>query len=358
MAEKTEKPTAKKLRDSAKKGQSFKSKDLVSACAYFAGICVLGFYLEFEQFINFYQHILLNPYNINPQSFLNALISLFLSTVLPVIFTSALAAIIPSLIQAKFILATEAIKLDFKKLDIVQGIKRLVDKRALKNLLKALLFLTIFISSCYFFIQSYQSALLFTQRKTIWHIIYDWRILTLKFVLFFLLFSLPILLLDALCEYFLHHNDMKMEKHEVKREYKENEGNPEIKSARRGAHQELLNAETKQAIAQSSMILANPTHIAVGIYFDPDNSILPLVAVRMANQYALAVQAYAKEIGIPIVRNIKLARQIYHRYRLYETVVKQDLLDVIDIFIWLKQVEMAAVLENSPIETENREQKP
>lgn len=98
------------------------------------------------------------------------------------------------------------------------------------------------------------------------------------------------------------------------------------------------------------MILANPPHIAVGIYFEPDNSILPLVAVRMANQYALA-QAYAKEIGIPIVRNIKLARQIYHRYRLYETVVKQDLLDVIDIFIWLKQVEMAAIGENSPIAT-------
>ncbi|WGL98618.1 EscU/YscU/HrcU family type III secretion system export apparatus switch protein [Arsenophonus sp. aPb] len=358
MAEKTEKPTAKKLRDSAKKGQSFKSKDLVSGCAYFAGTCVLGFYLEFDQFIYFYQHILLNPHNINPQSFINALISLFLSIVLPVIFISALAAIIPSLIQSKFILATEAIKLDFKKLDIVQGIKRLVDKRALKNLFKALLFLAIFISSCYFFIQSYQSTLLFTQRKTIWHIIYDWRILTLKFVSFFLLFSLPILFLDALCEYFLHHSEMKMEKHEVKREYKENEGNPEIKSARRGAHQELLNAETKQAIAQSSMILANPTHIAIGIYFDPDNSILPLVAVRMANQYALAVQAYAKEIGIPIVRNVKLARQIYHRYRLYETVVKQDLLDVIDIFIWLKQVEMAAILENSPIETENSEQKP
>ncbi|MFV9996798.1 MAG: EscU/YscU/HrcU family type III secretion system export apparatus switch protein [Arsenophonus endosymbiont of Dermacentor nuttalli] len=190
MAEKTEKPTAKKLRNSAKKGQSLKSKDLVSGCGYFAGICVLAFHLEFSQFIYFYQHILLNPQHINPPSFIKALISLFLSIVLlPVIFISASAAIIPSLLQTKFILATEAIKLDFKKLDIVQGIKRLVDKRALKNLLKALLFLAIFISCCYFFIQSYQLTLLFySANEKRFGTLFDWRILTLKFILFFLLF--------------------------------------------------------------------------------------------------------------------------------------------------------------------------
>ncbi|WP_239509487.1 EscU/YscU/HrcU family type III secretion system export apparatus switch protein, partial [Proteus mirabilis] len=82
-----------------------------------------------------------------------------------------------------------------------------------------------------------------------------------------------------------------MEKHEVKQEHKNMEGNPEIKSVRRQLHQELLDEPMKRVIRDSSAVIVNPTHVAVGIYFDPDNGIMPIVSLSCTNAKALAVKA-------------------------------------------------------------------
>ncbi|MGG6549365.1 UNVERIFIED_CONTAM: EscU/YscU/HrcU family type III secretion system export apparatus switch protein, partial [Prevotella sp. 15_C9] len=82
--------------------------------------------------------------------------------------------------------------------------------------------------------------------------------------------ALIVLLLDAIAEYFLTMKDMKMDKEEVKREMKEQEGNPEVKSKRREVHMEILSEQVKSDIENSRLIVANPTHITIGIYFKPE----------------------------------------------------------------------------------------
>ena len=67
-------------------------------------------------------------------------------------------------------------------------------------------------------------------------------------------------------------------------------------------------------------MIANPTHIAIGIYFKPHLSPIPLISVRETNEVALAVRKYAKEIGIPIITDKKLARKIYATHRRYDYV--------------------------------------
>ncbi|MDC5886298.1 EscU/YscU/HrcU family type III secretion system export apparatus switch protein [Proteus mirabilis] len=343
MAEKTEKPTPKKLRDSAKKGQSFKSKDIISTCVYLTGVTILGFFTDLLDFMRFYQHLLQNPLELDITAFLHVLAQLFFMLLLPLCLGGAVAAIIPSLIQSKFILATEAIKLDFTKLDPIAGFKKLFGKKTLKDIAKTLLYLIIFISSCYLFVRLYTRDIFLVYRADLWIVIREWSGLTLRFICLFLLLSLLLLLIDTVAEFLLHLKDMKMEKHEVKQEYKDSEGNPQIKSARRQTHFEILSEETRAAVKESSVVLVNPTHIAIAIYFDPDQEILPLVAVRAANAQALAVKAYACEIGIPVVTDVRLARRIYQNYRLYECVARQELMDVMDVLIWLKQVEMAGI---------------
>ncbi|WP_233499158.1 EscU/YscU/HrcU family type III secretion system export apparatus switch protein, partial [Morganella morganii] len=129
-----------------------------------------------------------------------------------------------------------------------------------------------------------------------------------RYIFIFILLLMPLLVVDYIVEYFFFFNDMKMEKHEVKQEYKNSEGNQEIKSARKQQHRELLNAETKALIKNSDIVVVNPTHIAVAIYLDPENGVMPLITVKEKGVYALAVRCYAEKHRVPVVRDIRLAR--------------------------------------------------
>ena len=145
-----------------------------------------------------------------------------------------------------------------------------------------------------------------------------------------------------------------MDKHEVKQEHKESDGNPQIKSARRRAHQEILSGEEMAAVRNSRVVMANPTHIAIAIYFNPEVASLPFIALRCTNMKAKAAIAYAEEIGVPVVRNIPLARRLYCTYSQYSFISLNDdvLLDVMDILIWLRQVETAGMTQSSPHQEE------
>ncbi|WP_332129621.1 EscU/YscU/HrcU family type III secretion system export apparatus switch protein, partial [Escherichia coli] len=89
---------------------------------------------------------------------------------------------------------------------------------------------------------------------------------------------------------------------------------------RRERHQEILSEQLKSDVSNSRLMIANPTPIAIGIYFKPHLSPMPLISVRETNEVALAVRKYAKEIGIPIITDKKLARKIYTTHRRYDYV--------------------------------------
>lgn len=88
-------------------------------------------------------------------------------------------------------------------------------------------------------------------------------------------------------------------------------------------------------------MIANPTHIAIGIYFKPHLSPIPLISVRETNEVALAVRKYAKEIGIPIITDKKLARKIYATHRRYDYVSFENIDEILRLLLWLEDVENA-----------------
>jgi type III secretion protein U len=149
-------------------------------------------------------------------------------------------------------------------------------------------------------------------------------------------------MLDIGVEYFLYYKDLKMDKQEVKQEMKDSEGNPEVKNRRKEVFMEMLSGETAAAIEQSTFVVANPTHIAIGIYVNEDVTPIPFISVRETNARALAVIRYAESRGVPVVRNVSLARSIYQRCpRRYMFVDHRDLFEVLKIIDWLKDVEAA-----------------
>ncbi|MBO2958276.1 EscU/YscU/HrcU family type III secretion system export apparatus switch protein [Burkholderia pseudomallei] len=342
MAEKTEKPTAKKLRDAAKKGQTFKARDIVALIVIATGALAAPALVDLTRIAAEFVRIASTGAQPNPGAYAFAWAKLFLRIAAPFVLLCAAAGALPSLVQSRFTLAVESIRFDLTALDPVKGMKRLFSWRSAKDAVKALLYVGVFALTVRVFAGLYHADVfgLFRARPAL--LGHMWIVLTVRLVLLFLLCALPVLILDAAVEYFLYHRELKMDKHEVKQEYKESEGNHEIKSKRREIHQELLSEEIKANVEQSDFIVANPTHIAIGVYVNPDIVPIPFVSVRETNARALAVIRHAEACGVPVVRNVALARSIYRNSpRRYSFVSHDDIDGVMRVLIWLGEVEAA-----------------
>lgn len=350
MAEKTEKPTEKKRKDSAKKGQAFKSKDLITTVILVSGVYYLTGFFFFKDFELIYTATLLRTASININDFLIELLIILFKMILPVVVLCSTVGIFTNLLQTRFSIATEAIKLNFKALNPVEGFKKLFSMRTIKELVKSLLYLAIFILTCYLLINNDLKTVLSLYQADINGLISTWLALVRRVVLLFIACAVVTVLFDIMAEYFLHSKDLKMDKHEVKREHKESDGNPEIKHARRRIHYEILSGEEMAAIRNSKVVLANPTHIAIAIYFNPDVASLPFIALRVINLKARAAIKYAEKNGIPVIRYISLTRSIYKDYKQHSFVSLYDdaLMEIMNILIWLREVEIAG-MGSSPL---------
>ncbi len=275
------------------------------------------------------------------QGYTAQLLKLALLCILPLALVCVLSSALPALLQSGFALASEALKLNLGALNPLNGFKKLFSLRTLKDSIKAVLYLGSFAVALWVVWHSERQALfaqLFVEPLELFPL---WGRMLLTLLLSFMACASLIVLLDALCEYWLHIKDLKMDLHSVKREHKEQDGDPQIKQKRRHLHLELLSEQVRSDIRGSRVIVANPTHIAIGIYFRPDISFIPLVSVIETNQRALAVRAYAREMGIAVVSDIRLARRIYRTHQRYSFIQLEEIEEVLRLLIWLEQVEQA-----------------
>lgn len=116
---------------------------------------------------------------------------------------------------------------------------------------------------------------------------------------------------DFFLQKMLHRQDMKMTKHEVKEEYKETEGNPLIKSQRRALHREILSESLAAAVRDADVVMANPTHLAVALKYERGVANAPIITAKGADLMAAQIRQIANESGIPVKRDVPLARALY-----------------------------------------------
>ena len=120
---------------------------------------------------------------------------------------------------------------------------------------------------------------------------------------------------DFAYQKFSYIQGLKMSKDEVKREYKESEGNPEIKSRRRSLFQEIISSQETSNIRRSSVIVANPVHLAVGLFYERDRTPLPVVTLKEQGLNARRVVAIAEREDVPVMVNVPLAQSLMNRCR-------------------------------------------
>ncbi|MFH5255818.1 EscU/YscU/HrcU family type III secretion system export apparatus switch protein [Burkholderia semiarida] len=345
---KTEEATPKKRKDSAEKGQTVKVRDAVVACMTLCGVLAVSF-ATLDEIGAILIEMMRGGFDVDLAGYVKSLLVAGTKVVAPVLLACIVATVAPSLVQSRFVLATKAIKINFGALDPIRGFKKIFSLRTVKDFVKSLLYLAVFVIACRI-VWLRNAAQLFGQfNANIHEVVGIWRGLLLDLVVVFLACALAILILDVLVEIFIHGKDLRMAKDEVKKEHKETEGSPEIKDKRKQIHMELLSDQDKHDIESSKMIVANPTHVAVGIYFNPGHMPLPLVSICERNQRALAVRRYAEKVGVPVIVDVRLARQIYKAHKRYQVVSLDVFQPVLQLLVWLYEVEAAAT-ENETVD--------
>ena len=361
MEQKTELPTNKKKEDSAKKGQIFISRDFVG---FLSLLGIAGFvYLTLSgSDLVFYFDIFSSGFlEMSIQEYARMVSITALRIIASIIGVSVFLAIILTMIQTRFHLASEAIRIDFSNINPMSGFKQIFSLRSLKDSVKSILFLFMSMCGVVVFTIKYHQRIFFLPYSDVKNFIEIWRSLLPPLVIYMLIPVLIVIAFDALAEFFLYIKDLMMTKQEIKQEYKNSEGNPEIKGKRKQVHREMLSEQTKSDIRESKFILANPTHIAIGIYYQSGFMDIPFVSLVEKNAKAIAVIKYAEEHNVPVLRHIPLARAIYKTAEPFKLVEHTHLVPLMQIITWLDQVEKAGSVDldssqnNSETSAENGE---
>jgi len=347
---KTEQPTRKKKRDAAEKGQSFKSKDVITTCLILVGAEMIINSPLLSGLVPEIRQLLMSDFDMPVKGYVTALLWSGFRLLMPFIALCVVAAALPTLLQTGFLMAVKALKINLGALNPINGIKKLFSLRSLKELVKTCLYFSCFVVAAKMFWQQQARIILGQVWAKPQMLLAQWGTLLNHLLLLCLGCLLAVVVLDVLAEYFLHIKDLKMDKQEVKREHKEQEGNPEVKAQRRELHEELLSEQTKADIERSKVIIANPTHIAIGIYQNIEITPIPFISVIEKNQRALAVRAWAEKCGVPVVEDVRLARKIYRTHKRYSLVQLEELEAIIRLLIWLEEVETAWSREHTHTE--------
>jgi type III secretion protein U len=144
---------------------------------------------------------------------------------------------------------------------------------------------------------------------------------------------------DYFLQYTQHMKELRMSKDEIKREYKEMEGDPHIKSKRKQFHHELMQEDTRQRVRKSSVLVTNPTEIAVAIYYNAEETPLPMVLAKGEGTLAKRMIAIAQEEGIPIMQNIPLARSLHSEAPVDQYIPSSLIEPVAEVLRWLQSLQ-------------------
>lgn len=322
--EKTEEPTSKKLSDARKEGQVAKSKEISIAFELLAFFLLIYFWVEYMG-----TYFVGNMYDIYSQipeytkmydgyiqdQIFNALFVKSLTRVLfimaPFLMAGFLIAIITNVIQVKWKPTTKPLKPKLNKLNPVNGFKRFFSVNSLVELAKSLLKLGLIGYVVYSYLKKNMPPLYQFYGLSLNQGIVQVGMLVVNLGIRMSLFYMIIALLDYVYQKVKFKNDMKMTKQEVKDEYKNQEGDPQIKGKQRQRMMEASRRRMMQALPQADVVITNPTHYAVAIKYDPEVYDAPYVIAKGADYLAQKIKETAKENHIEIVENKPLARMLY-----------------------------------------------
>jgi type III secretion protein U len=352
--EKTELPTPKRIRDARAKGQVARSAELVTAISLMG---VLGYLWLTSGFIFERVSALLDrAAAFSRQSDFESAASDALAAigwetiviVAPVLLVAIVAGVAANYIQIGSLFAFEGIMPSLDKINPATGFKKIFSMRSLVELLKSTLKIAVLSAILFFVIRDAIAPLSFALSCGM-PCIASLAVSVMGKTLACAAVVLAIAgLADLVYQRHAHTKQLMMTKEEIKREYKESEGDPHIKGKRRQLAQEMVMSDQGGATRKATAVVINPTHLAVVLRYREGETPLPMVVAKGRELQAHYLRTEAEAAGVPIFRNVGLARSLYAHVEPLEYIPDDAFAVVAEILAWVKRHEERLYKERLP----------
>ncbi len=322
--EKTEPATEKKLRDARRDGQVAKSREIANGLGIMAVFLVLRLWVGkmgtqfLDVFSSMYGRISETvvfwhgymPENDTNFVFRQMLINVIIITA-PILLVGLRVAFVSDVAQVGWKPTSKPVKPKFSKLSPLSGFKRIFSLNTVVEFVKSLAKIGLIVYICYNYLKDKWPLLL---------LVYDMPLLQALQLLARTVTDLGIRIAavymiiaaaDFIYQKVKFAKDMRMTKQEVKDEYKQAEGDPQIRAKIRQRMQEASRRRMMQDLPRADVVITNPTHYAVAIKYDPEVADAPLVLAKGEDYLAAKIKEIARENNVEIVENKPLARMLY-----------------------------------------------
>lgn len=315
--EKTEDATPKRKAEARKKGQVAKSVEINSAFAIlaaFLALKVIGVYI-YDELATYMRLIYVSfssdDFTINSvQKVFFDFGIVFLKTSLPIMFAILITSISINFFQVGFNFSLEPLMPQLDRLNPLSGFKRIFSKRSLVELLKSIFKIAIVGYFIYNFIIAETEHL----PQLIGAELFDSLKITAALILDLVFQISGVMLVLAALDFFYqhweHNQSLKMSKQELKEEYKQTEGNPQIKGKIKERQRAMAMRRMMQEVPKADVVVTNPTHFAVALKYD-NTMAAPMIVAKGQDIMAMRIKDIAKEHRVTIVENKPLARALY-----------------------------------------------
>ncbi len=317
--EKTEEPTSKKIEDARKEGNVPKSQDTSSFVTLVVAIFVflalfpfmqkhlIGLYHYYQSFIGveFTKNMVLE---ISIITFREILL-----VVMPLAVAVAISGLLAGVLQFGFLFSSKPLVPDLKKIDPIKGLKNLFSIKKLIETIKVVLKVSLVLLLAYYFLKSFAKEMPSVVYLPIFEQL-SWlkeKAMILGAVMLILFFFLA--LFDLFFVRYNYFKDLRMSKQEIKDEFKQMEGDPQIKARIRKIQMEMTKKRMMQEVPNADVIITNPTHFAVALRYDKEKDNAPVVLAKGMDHLALKIREIARKYEIQIVENPPLARELYKK---------------------------------------------
>lgn len=341
--EKTEAPTARRLRQAREEGNVARSTDLTAALMLLASILLLYMLSTrlFEAMSAVLHRLLSSVDASNPTrtddlgAIASYLVGLMGWTVLPLLVAIAGVGILVTAGQSGLMLTGKPLIPKFSKINPLTGVKRLVDARAAIRLVMSLGKVVIISTVAVIMIMAEMESIAALPMMTLGAATSAAAHMTFMLALKLAALLVVLALMDFAFQKYQHTKDMRMTKQEVRQEMKDMDGDPLMKQRRARVARQLAMQRMAQQVPQADVVLTNPTHYSIALRYDSDTMRAPKVIAKGADFMAMRIRQIATANGIPLVERKPLARALYSSVEVGDEVPEEHYAAVAEILAYV-----------------------
>ncbi|MGL4318587.1 MAG: flagellar biosynthesis protein FlhB [Pseudomonas sp.] len=318
-ADKSEEPTSKRLEEARKKGQVARSKELNTLAVMLAGAAALLIYgaemgatmieLMRDNF-TLSRDVLLDDGSMARNLLASGLQAL--KSLQPLLIVLLIASIVGPIALGGWLFSAEAMQPKFSRMNPWEGLKRMFSTKALVELLKALAKFTIILLVALAVLKADQKDLLAIANEPVEAGIMHSLEIVGRSLLWLASGLILIAAVDVPFQLWDARQKLMMTKQEVRDEYKDSEGRPEVKSKIRQLQRQMAEQRMMQAVPEADVVITNPTHFAVALKYDPTKGNAPMLLAKGGDFLALKIREIAQEHKVTLLESPALARAVFY----------------------------------------------